>query len=568
MIAATPPHAAPQPRAQRVLALVATAVGALLPFWGALAAGFVNWDDDMLLLRHDRYQALTGEHLAWMFGESYMGHYQPLTWLSYAFDHALWGLDPFGFHLTNLLLHAANALAFWWLLRVLSAGAVSPWWAAFGALLFAVHPLRVESVAWVTERRTLVCGLFWLLAIGCWVQSRRATAHRARWGLALAAGCMFASLLANAWAMTLPVVLLLLDVWPLRRLQAGGSRWRLVLEKWPFVALAAVAGVAALAAQGAAGARVSWHDHDLVARCAQAAYGLCYYVRATLWPVALSPLHPLEHALDPGEARFVVSLVVVLAAAVAAWLWRRRAPALVVGAAIYLVVLLPVLGFVQSGPQLVAERYSYLPALVLPAALVLSPRVRGAGVRALPVALALLALLSWRTVQQTAVWRDSRTLWEHTLSLYPDSFHAHLHYAEVLAAEGNADGALAEYRRTVELQPLEHKGWQAIGGAEFRRGDFAASLDAYRRAHELQPHRPEHLHGMAIAALQLGRAEDCVRSCERCLAADPDWPHAWPVLGDALLRLGRRAEAQVAFERAVLSRPDDEHARQRLRELR
>lgn len=547
-----------------VLVVVA---GAVLPFLGALSADFVNWDDDLLLLDHDRYRGFSAAHLLWMFGETHAGHYQPLTWLSYALDHAIWGLDPFGFHLTNLVLHAANALALWFLLRVLSRGAVSPWWAAAGALLFAVHPLRVESVAWVTERRDLLSGLFWLLTVTFYVRSRRREAAAPRRDFGLAIACMALSLFAKAWAITMPLVLLALDLWPLGRRRAGVPLGRLLLEKVPFIALALLFSGTAMLAQTDAGARLSYDDHTLLARCAQAAYGLCFYLQATFWPFDLSPLYPLERALDPTEPRFLVSAALMLAALPAAWLLRHRAPGVVAGAFVYVVVLLPVLGFAQSGPQLVADRYSYLACIVIPAGLVLWPRLRAAGRRAALPAAAILAGLALLAARQTAVWRDSIALWEHTLALAPDSFNAHLNYADALRSS-DPGRALAEYRRTVELQPNEHKAWTAIGAAELRRGEFEASLRAYTEAHRLQPGEPAHLHGMAVAALQLGRLQDCVQYCEQCHAVDPDWPHAWPVLGDALLRLDRRGDARAAFERAVAADPENEHARRRLRELR
>jgi len=533
------------------------ALGAALPFLGALDAGFVNWDDDLLLLENDRYHSLSAENLAWMFGEAYAGHYQPLTWLSYAFDYALWGAEPLGFHFTSILIHAINAVLFWLLLGELARHAVGEqfagrrstvWLCALGALLFAAHPLRVESVVWVTERRDLVSGLFWILTVLLYLRAHRGDKRRR--GLILAHVAYLLCLLGKASGMTLPVVLLLLDVWPLRR-RARGTSWpRLVAEKLPMFVMAALFALITLAAQGEAGARVDWDSHGLLPRLVQCCYGLCFYVGHTLAPFGLSPLYPLERALDLGELRFVASVITVAVVVLAMFLGRRRYPGLVLAVAVYMVVVGPFLGLAQVGPQLVADRYSYLSCLAFPAAIALWAVGRR---RPLPIALAMIgtvAVLAVATVRQTAVWHDSITLWEYVLEREPESFNAHLNYSRALAERGELDRALVENRRTVELQPREYKAWTRIGAAEYRGGNFAASLEAYRRAHELVPNKPDYLHGMAISAFELGQFEDCVRYCEQCHAVDPGWPHAWSVLGDALSRLGRQSEARAAYERA------------------
>ena len=285
----------------------------------ALTGSFVDWDDRDLLLLNTRYRTLDAESLRWMFTTSYTGHFQPLTWLSYALDWAIWKRESFGYHLTNLVLHAGAAVAFYFVARELIA--ITRWGtdalpsdlrsasqsssvvlaASFAAVLVATHPLRAESVAWIAERRDVLSGLISLLAVACYLRYAkvRTRSRRAAIVAYLATfGFLALSLLAKATAATLPVVLLILDVYPLRRL--GGSRglWRdaargVWIEKLPLAALGLAAGVRAIVAQAQQDALYPLGEYDLLARLAQACYGATFYLWKTLWPTNLGPLYQL-----------------------------------------------------------------------------------------------------------------------------------------------------------------------------------------------------------------------------------------------------------------------------------
>ena len=294
--------------AWRFAAPVAIIALVLLAYIPALDASFVNWDDYRLLFNETTYQNLNAEGLRWMFTTSYAGHFQPLTWLSYSLDYAVWGRSAFGFHLTNVVLHMAVAVTFYLVGRRLLAVGTGIDQAAtsrplilsasFAAVLFAVHPLRAESVAWVSERRDVLSGLFFVLAVGFYVWFATSAGrpactgrvfgsprrHRCYYAAALA--CCLLSLLAKATAMTLPLVLLVLDVYPLRRLggaasaanRGGGRVWS---EKIPFFLLAFAAGLRALLAQEEGGALYQLEEHGVPARFGQACYGLGFYLRKT-----------------------------------------------------------------------------------------------------------------------------------------------------------------------------------------------------------------------------------------------------------------------------------------------
>src|SRR4029077_18998051 len=357
-------------------------------FVPALRNEFVRWDDFDLLGQNPHYRGLGWSELGWMFTTFHTGHYQPLSWITFAVDYLIWGMEPLGYHLTNLVLHAANAALFYFLsLRLLSL-ALSIHYpsadlrlktaAGFAAFFFAIHPLRVESVAWATERRDVLSGLFFLATILCYLQAMTYSndpSHHARWrNKALIVYGL--SLLSKASGVTLPVVLLVLDVYPLRRLGGGPGMWlgplarRVWWEKVPFFLLAAGAAVIAPLAQsesGASGALADLRVHGVAARLAQSLYGLAFYLWKTILPTDLSPLYEVPRNLDPFAWPFfwpfLLSGAIVVALTIGLFVLRRRWPAGLASWICYVAILAPVLGFVQNGAQMVADRYSYLSCL-------------------------------------------------------------------------------------------------------------------------------------------------------------------------------------------------------------
>lgn len=560
----------------RALPLLLVAAVTLVAHLGVLGCDFVNWDDDLVLLRNEHLRGLSPEHVAWMFSSAHMGHYQPLTWLTYAVDHALWGLAPLPFHAVNLAWHVAAALACYGLLaemlrHVASGGAArARWLAAFGALVFAVHPLRVESVAWVTERRDVVSGLFWMLTVWSYLRAHRDgdIRSRGRW-LWLSHALLVLSLLGKAWGVTMGVVLCLVDVAPLQRHRHVGLL-RLVAEKWGYLAIGLGFAVVAAIAQESGGARMALSDHPWWARLVQACFGLCYYAEKTLLPIRLSPLVPFERAIDLAEMRFLVTTLAVALGAVGAVLaWHRlpRTRGAIVAALAAGVILAPVLGFLQSGPQLVADRYTYLAAVPFSAVLVVWLARAHARVVA-AVAIPWLGVLGALTWQQTRVWRDSHSLWEHTLRLQPESFNARFQYGRALQAAGDAAGARREYEQAVALQPREHKAWYALGVLRYRGGDALAAHRDLLRAVDLAPSQRDYLYMAALSGMDAGQLDAALGLAQRARAVDPAWPHAPHVEGDCLLRLGRRDEARKALERALALDPGNAAIRQRLEQAR
>ncbi|MBI5239226.1 MAG: tetratricopeptide repeat protein [Elusimicrobia bacterium] len=517
------PAAGPASGAKRALALGAALFFlTALAFSGILRSAFV-WDDWAFVVRTLGYRGWDWRHLHWMLTTFTMSTYAPLGWLSYALDYSLWGLSPFGFHLTNLLLHSFNAVLFFGLAarllrlafpqgerRALAAGAF------LAALLFAVHPLRVESVSWVSQRRDLLSGLFFLAALRFYVDGRRPAAF----------GAFVLASLSKPSVVPLPAVLLILDFYPLRRRWSG----RLLLEKAPFFLIAAADASLAIRAQAVTGNFASLSQHGLAARLAQAVHGLGFYISKTAVPSGLLAHYPLPGALSLWSPMTAWGLLILAAAAgVMRWLGVRGRAAAALWA-YYLVMLSPVLGFLQNGPQLAALRYSYLACLGW-------ALLAGAAAAAAPVAwrrwvcagLALAAAAGVPLVRaQVRVCRDDVSLWAPVAARHPDSFNANLNLADGLIRAG-APGAAVPYARA------------ALRAA---RGDDRLAVLCLARALALQ-----------------GDLEEARRRLAGLLQARPDWSPAHDLLGVVLTRQGRPREALGHFERAAALDPRSAQAR-------
>jgi tetratricopeptide (TPR) repeat protein len=423
-----------------------------------------------------------------MFTTIQAGHYQPLSWLTFALDHALWGMNPHGYHLTSLLLHAGCAVAVLYLLFDLVAAArpeAAPralaWAAAAGALLFALHPLRVETVAWATERRGALSGVLLVLAVDSYVRWARAAGPASRyWGAVV----LFAlSLLAKEVGFTIAVVLLVLDWYPLRRWHPGTTR-RLVIEKVPFVVLALAS--AAVAARDAAGSGYnrSLADYGVAQRAAQCFYGLAFYVWKTVLPTGLSPLYPIPPHLDPLAPRFVASAAVVVVFTAVLLVRARRHPGPFAAWICAVVVLAPVLGVIQAGLQIAADRYTYVPAVALSAVVAGRALDWGAGRRLLAaVVLACFAVLSWR---QAARWHDSETLWRHAVAVDPANVFAHNDLGSALVEQNRLDDAATEFEAAIALNPAMVDAQFNLGvirGTQGRYAESVAHFDAVLAIH-------------------------------------------------------------------------------------
>jgi len=558
--------------AARLLPLVA-GLGAAAVFLPALANGFIDWDDGSLLLRNPWYRGLGPSNLAWMFTTVLMGHWMPVNWLSFGLDHVLWGMNPVGYHLTNVLLHAAGVAVFFCVARALLRAALparpasDPWLgtgALVAALAFGIHPLRVESVAWVTERRDVLSGLFYLLAVGAYLRYVERRAKSAYWA---ALGCFALALMSKSITASLPGILVLLDIYPLGRL-GGAAGWltsaarRVWLEKLPFAALAVAGAAVAIRAIAAGGGLTPLGVLGVPARAALSLYALGFYLAKLLWPASLSPLYELALPVRPLAARFVLSALGVIAVTCAALLLRRRWPGLLAAWGAFVLTLLPVLGIAHNGYQAAADRYTYLACLgfaVLAGGAVAVWRRRALWPAAL--GLAALAALTW---MQVPVWRSDLSLWRRAVELEPGSGVARSNLGAALTAERRYADAVDELERAVALRPGYAEAWNNLGLAWAQQGRPAEAAEGFRRAVALRPRFAEAWNNLGVAAALQGQGEAAMDAFLRAAAADPSFAGARNNLGLALARQGRLQEAAGEFRRALAINPWFPEARRNL----
>jgi tetratricopeptide (TPR) repeat protein len=489
-------------------------------FLPALRAGFVNWDDDRLLVENTAYRGLMPDNVVWMFTSSVLGHYQPVTWLTYGIDYCLWGMNPLGYHLTNLLFHAACAVLVYLLaLRLLSNLPA----AAIAALLFAVHPLRVESVAWVTERRDVVSLFFMLGCVLAYLHHAAAPNERRNWYIASVV-LMALSLLSKAWAITLPIVLIVLDIYVLRR--TPRETWRILTgEKLPFAILAMVGALAAIRAQASAGME-SLESHGWESRIAQAAYGLTFYLWKTLIPAGITPLYERPAQLDLRTMPYIACAALVLATSFALVALRSKCPRLLAAWLIYITILLPVLGLTQAGPQLVADRYSYVACIVWPLAIggVISRlKSRIARPASLALASAAIIVLGFLTWQQTTYWRDSHCLWSRCIAVDRHCAVAHSNLGVLFFAEDKLDDAESHLREAVRVKPDYTAAMINLGSTLGKAGRLDEALRTYRDAARLDLNKASigNLINLANGFLILSKPTEAEKICRSVLERDP-----------------------------------------------
>ena len=552
-----------------VIALVTCA--AYLP---ALGAGFVTWDDDYNFLSNPHYRGLGWSQLAWMLTTAWSGHWTPLTWFTLSLDWTLWGMRPFGYHLTSLLLHAANGVVFFaaaerLLARALpgGSGAGIRAGAMVAALLFAIHPLRAESVVWVTERRDVLSGLFYLLTVLTYLRAADAElVERRRW-LTLSVAAFVLAMMSKAIVVSLPLVLLVLDVYPLRRLptrwpELTTSRVRpVLLEKIPYVLVALAGGLTAvrLATSFTTAAEYPWWAHPGVF-----GYDLVFYLWKTAVPYGLSPLYELPHRWDSLDPRLVIGVLLPVVVTIVLFVWRRHWPAALPVWGVYIVTLVPVGGLaVHNGPQIAADRYTYLACLgiallagggiaLVQRAECLAPALRRFVAASTVTALAGLAVLSWH---QSEAWRDSLSLWEHAVAVDPSCAHCQRGLGASRYAAGDAAGAVDPLRRAVAMRPDIPQFHGDLGLVLLwldRPGEAISHLELATRAFPLEPSLQASL---GAALVQTGQVEDGERQLQGVLRRRPDHIKALTAMGFSLAESGRGADAVGYFERAIAGAP-------------
>ncbi|MBI4635868.1 MAG: tetratricopeptide repeat protein [Candidatus Rokubacteria bacterium] len=545
-----------------VLAVLAT-------FAGALGNGWVEWDDNINFLENPNYRGFGWSEIRWMLTVTTGPHWIPLTWVTLALDYVVWGMNPLGYHLTSLLLHAANGVLLYLVaLRLLGLGAPQAGrtalsvGAAAAALFWALHPLRAESVAWVTERRDVLSGLFYLATVLLYLRMCAAEgAERRRW-LAASLACYALALLSKFLVITLPFVLLVLDAYPLRRFSRATVR-----EKVPYLLLAAAGAAIALWAARANVPLTPVESHPPIARAAMTVYSLAFYLRKTVIPTDLSPVYELPAEVHLSDLPFLASTVGVALLTLAFLLLRRRWPAGLAVWVAYGVTLAPASGIVHGGPQLVADRYSYLSclgwALLAGAAVcaVVSPGASGARVRRWsPLAVAVLALwivaLGFLTWHQVQVWRDTEALWRQAIDVDPACGLCHNRLGAFLGDRGALVPALDHFEKAIQARPDRIRYHGNMGLALLRLNRPAEAIPHLRRVLERYPADVEMRSRLGAALILEKRLDEARAELDEAIRLDPTHAEALTNLGVALTALDRPAEAVPPFERAIAANPE------------
>ena len=526
---------------------------------------YVAYDDMVSIVENTHVRSgLTPEGIAWAFTTGHTGNWHPLTWLSLMADFQLFGFNSGAQHLVNVLFHALAALFLFAVLRRMT-GAV--WRSALVAFLFSLHPLRVESVAWAAERKDVLSAALWFLTI--WAYS--AYVKRPGRGRYLAVAAAFSlGLMAKAMAVTLPIVLLLLDLWPLRRIGPGGGApetahgealpfRRAVLEKVPLLALSVAAALVTFFAQRASHAVVTLDLSPFSERLSNAFVTVLAYMADLAWPAQLAVFYRLP-AHTPEWKALAAGLTVLGISILAIRAFPKR-PYLATGWFWYLITLLPVIGLVQVGFQARADRYTYIPTAGLLIALVWAggefvrtkPKLKTAAAAAAVAACVAYAAATWR---QVGHWQDTISLFQHSLSVTTGNFPGYNMLGDALRDKGRLEDAAASYREAIAISPLFGPAHDGLSRTLFKLGRNGESLEEAAIAAHLLPDDEEAQYNLGAALAEAGRFEAAVVALQAAVRLKPDHVKARANLGGALASLGRLDEAIEQFNEALRLDPN------------
>ena len=536
---------------------------------------FVSYDDNLYVTENQVVQrGLTAQGVVWAFTTMHADNWHPLTWLSHMIDCELFGMNPAGHHVGSVVFHLMNTVFLFLLLRHMT-GAL--WRSAAVSLLFALHPLHVESVAWISERKDVLSAFFWILTMGAYVRYV-ASPRLSRYGLV---ALFFAlGLMAKPMVVTLPVVLLLMDYWPLGRFQSKGARSGpdetkepsagdpgagssftfLLKEKVPLLVLSLICGAVTLTAQGSGGAVKSMDWLPLQARAANALLSYAEYLGKMVWPRGLAVFYPFPENLQMWKSALALLLLVCMTALVIRL--RTKFPYLIVGWLWYLGTLAPVIGIVQVGMQAMADRYTYIPLMGLFIAVswgigdVMAGLPHGKIVSALlgSAVVGILMVSSWL---QVGHWQDSISLYKHALRVTTGNYLVHNNLGAELLKRGETDEAIAHLREAVTMQPRYTSARINLGAALAEDGKLEDAVSNYKEALAFAPDNPKLHFNLGAALAQQGNLDQAVTHWKKVIQLRPGLVEAHNCLGLALFKQGKTPEAIARYRHSLQIAPDD-----------
>ena len=572
------PEAAPPGHVGQALILLFLVLLPLIVLWPVFRADFIAYDDPQYVTHNPQVRrGLTRAGFRWAFETGYFANWHPLTWLSHMADVSLFGLSPHGHHATNLVLHVANTLLLFLLFRGLTG---NRWRSAVVAALFAVHPAHVESVAWIAERKDLLCAFFWFAttwAYGSWVRKRGT-------GRYLAVLLFFAAgLMSKPMIVSLPLVLLLLDYWPLGRFGSEGREQQfrsfaprglagLIVEKMPLFFMAAASSAVTFLVQRTGGSVRSLETFPLWSRLGNAVVAYVRYVGMLVWPADLAIFYPHPGTSLPAATVFGAAILLVALSAAAISL-RRSAPFFLVGWFWFLVTLVPVIGVVQVGDQALADRYTYVPFIGLFAAAAwglptLASRRRHGSVALRAAAAAALAALSLAAAAQARAWRNSEALFLHALKVTKDNYLAYNDLGQSYNEAGRPTEAMPYLLEAARINPTNPDIRNNLGVSFFLLERFDEAARSFAEALRLAPRSAIPLNNLARTRFVQGEIREAIHLYERGLAIAPESTEVMKRLALALLMEGKNSAAVAQLQREVALDPSDADSREMLRNAR
>jgi len=576
------------PQRQILIVYFFLTVVTLAVFWQVNQYDFINFDDDLYITQNSHVQSgITLDGFRWAFSTIDADHlWHPLIWLSFMLDYQLFGLNAGGYHLTNLILHILSALLLFWLFNRMT-GAI--WKSAFVAALFALHPLHVESVAWITERKDVLSAFFWMLTLCLYVYYTEKPVIR-RYLLVLL--CFVCALMSKPMVITLPVVLILLDYWPLDRLQSrkfvtnmpevmsvstnkGKKKntypsndqklsetkiagiiplWQL-WEKIPFFILSTVLVIITLLAH---------NNFDRIifpfsARIANAPVSFVTYLEKTFWPHNMAIFYPFSDQIPLWQVFGATLLILVISYAVIVMV--RRLPYLFVGWLWYAIILLPVIGIIPSGAHAMADRYHYLPSIGIAVMLawgipLLFPRENIRKKILFPAGVALLAILSILTWQQCRYWKNSITLFSHALQVTKDNYLAHNNLGSALFEEGKIEEAMDHFNKALSITPNYAGCYSNRGNAYFKLGQYQLAIEDYNKAITFKPDFAYAYFGRGDAYYKFGQYQLAIEDDSKAITLKPDYADAYYNRGNAYVKLVQYQLAIEDYTKAISLKED------------
>ncbi len=552
-----------------VLALI-PALLTFLVYLPSLPNQFTNWDDIMYIQENSHIRHFDVSSIKWMFTHFYSaGLWIPLTWISLALDYLIGKMDPRIYHLDNLCLHCLNTIMVFFLsIRILKLavkdsgmeeGRKKTWLgmsAFLTALLFGMHPIHVESVAWATERKDLLYGFFFLASLIVYLDYASAPVLNTR-KLYACLGLFIISIFSKPMAVTLPLVLILLDIWPLGRMCAQGSK--VFLEKIPFFIGALASGVVAIFSQSSTGSFSGLNLIPLSYRFMNSTHSLVFYLQKMVCPTGLAALYPidLKKTFSPP---YVYSAMAAILITSICFIYRKKRPYWLAAWVYYLVTLAPVLGILQVGSQSAADRFTYLPSLgptlLFGAAVAAFFNQRRAVFLALTVGLA--AWLGYGTYRQTETWKDTVTLWENVLRVNPrNSQIAHANLADGFLKMGRLDEALREFDKGIAIGPLSAFSFDGKGMTLLEMGRLEEALQNLKEGVSLEPENAKfHCH-LGTAYEKMGKYQEALGEILEGIRRDPDYSDGYFDLGVLYMKMGDQGKSVEAYKKALALDPDN-----------